>query len=181
MARRRYRDFGDLPVGLDAFLPSAVGGGACMGTALLLRGLVSKYAKTETGAIKTDSEGKPIENWGFKYAGLIGAGVGILGSMVLAPFKGWGYAISGGLTSLFTGLTANLYDVVVPEEEQSATAGMGYLIARKAPMGQPFLGRGRSRLGYMVSSPSNPALPENVTAFPQDVLREINMKAFGGK
>ena len=181
--RRYYRGYGDLPVGMDAFLPSLVGGGGAMGTTLILRGLVPQYKKDEAGNIKTDEEGKPVENFAFKYAGLIGGGVGALGSVVLGPFKGWGYAISGGLTAMFTGLTSTLYNAVVPKEEEAGAGASGYryMVSRRSPYGQPVLYRGGSRLGYMVGTPVDKKLPENVTAFPSTSFTEVNMRAFGGK
>lgn len=185
MARRRKRfaDLGKIPVSLDAFLPPLVGGGATMGTTLLLRGVVGQYKKDDQGNVKLDEQGKPIENVAFKYAGLFGAIPGVVLSAVLGPFTGWGSAISSALTSIFTGLTAQLYNTVpselhiekLPEQK----SGYGVMFVRK-PVAQI---RAPERLGYkaLITEPVKKELPENVSVFPPKYVRTVNASAWGGR
>jgi hypothetical protein len=191
MARRkRYTRKGSIGVGLDAFLPPAVGGTAAMGTTLMLRGFVKPYQRDEDEAIQYDEAGKAKENFAFKHAGLIGAGAGIVGSAVLGPFRGWGSALSGAITAALTGVTSELYNAVVPAERRPLPplTGYGFQIARRSPygqLGQPFVyDRGGARLGYgqsMYNRPAPASLPENVTAFPAAYGQKVNAAAFGGR
>lgn len=189
--RRYYRGYGDIGIGLDAFLPPLVGGGTAMGTTLLLRGFVPRWKKEGENGAYVFEEGKPVQHWAHEYAGLIGMGAGLIASVVLGPFKGWGSAISGGITALLAGGTAQLYESVVKEEERLAPPVTGYraMVARPAPFGQPYPWRGGARLGYQrqgyrqlqAARPADPSYPENVTAFPADYQNRINYAAFGGR
>jgi len=181
--RRYYRGFGNINVTLDAFLPPAVGGGLTLGTTLILRAFVPQFSKDAAGAFKIDEKGNPVEHWAFKYAGIIGTAAGIAGSVILGPFRGWGSAISGGVTALLAGLSAQLYNTVVQKNELTgATQGLGFMVARRSPYAQPAIYRG-SRMGYnqlQQSYAQNPQLPENVSAFPSDYAQTVNKRAFGG-
>lgn len=175
MARRRRRHYGNFGsiTSMDVWLPPLVGGGLAMGGTLILRAFVPEY-----------KEGVPVteenKNWAFKYAGVIGAGIGVLGSVVLGPFRGWGAAVAGGINAVLTGLNGQLYDTVVPKPESAAA---GYMVARRSPFGLPYPrgGRRASLGGFMASQPINASLPENVSRFPAESAAAVNMGAFGGR
>lgn len=79
---------------LDTFLGPAVGGGAALGVSLLTRAF------------------SPPESRVGDYAGLIGAGAGILLNVPVGFLRGWNTAIAGMMTALLTGLNCYLTTVV---------------------------------------------------------------------
>ena len=185
MAKRK-RGYGKVKITLDSVLGPAVGGTAAMGTALILRGFVNPY-KMENEIPVMEADGiTPVKNWAFQYAGLLGMGAGLVGSAILGPFRGWGVALTGGIAAVLGGLTAQLYNTVVPEENKG---GIGIMVARRAPYGQMVYDRGQAKLSFanrgygqqMFAQQANPAFPENVTAFPQDYVKSVNRRAFGGQ
>jgi len=148
-----FSGFGNLDIGMDAFLPPLVGGGTTLGTALLLRAFVDPQVKGANDMPEMESDGTtPKVHWAFEYAGVIGAGAGVLTSAILGPFQGWGSAVAGGLTALLAGMTAQFYNKVVPEKRddqmirsQFAWRGLGNPMGLLAPQvwggGGPVAGR----------------------------------------
>ncbi len=164
-------------ISIDSALAPLVGGGVATGTTLLLRGFVPPIPE---GSEYTVEE----PHWAFKYAGLLGGAAGILGSLALGYFRGWGEAVTGGICAGMAAANAQLYNTVVAEENRSSY--MGYMVSRPAAYGQPAiygrtrrLGR-RGLRGFMVNRAVAGELPENVTAFPNAAIAGVNMKAFGG-
>lgn len=184
MRRRSFRGFDALPVSLDAFLPPLVGGGAAMGTALIIRGVVKPYQLMEDGKtikMSTETVPKPLRNSLFKYSGLIGAGVGVLGSCILGPFKGWGSAIAGSITAVATGLTLQLADTILGEDAKAqykAQNPYALMVARRNLQALPYVRQRAYAQNLVNMGPNNPQLPENVTVFPK--AQAVNMRAFGG-
>jgi len=172
--RRRYGNFGEI-TSMDVWLPPLVGGGLAMGGTLILRAFVPEYKE---GAPVTEEN----KNWAFKYAGVLGAGIGIVGSVILGPFRGWGAAMAGGINAVLTGLNGQLYDTVVPAPT-AAAAGYGYMVARRPAFGLPYPRSGRRTQlgGFMATAPVNASLPENQTRFGVGEQAAVNMGAFGGR
>lgn len=195
-----YSGFGALGVGMDAILPPAVGGGTAVGTSLLLRAFVDPEVKGN-GSVETDPDtGLPKVHWAFKYAGLLGAAAGIGTSVILGFFQGWGSAVAGGITALSTGLGAQFYNSVVPEEanevkrrEKYAWRGYGkpYGLVAMQPRGggqtqlmQPggrMAGRGFGMIGASPSQARNFLVAgRGVQSMPNEVLKQVNAAAWGG-
>jgi hypothetical protein len=180
---------GKMKMGLGVMLPPLVGGTGTLGTALLLRAFV-KPVKTDaaTGAVVTDDKGQPkISPW-FKYAGLFGAGVGTISSIILGPFMGWGATLSGVLTSLMAGGTAQLTNMVVPKEFQQYR-GLGLVAMNPRHYGRypqhmrsPMVTSGMGNLGAIAATPVQrkylkPGRGPN--SMPAEVLQQMNPGAFG--
>jgi hypothetical protein len=171
----------------------------------MLRAFVDPEVKDEAGIIKQDKDGNPVIHWAFKYAGLIGAGVGMGLSGLLAAFgMGWGSAVIGGIGALGTGLASQFYNSVVPAEsgdpavkrrELYAWRGYGrspYGLVALQPRGggeatlmQPtgFM-RGTSGYGMIGAEPSMArnflVAGRGVQSMPSAVLRQVNAAAWGG-
>lgn len=164
MAKKKV-NFGDM-------LPPLVGGGTATGTTLILRGFVPPYPENYEGE-------EP--HWAFKYAGVLGGVAGVAASVALGFFRGWGEAATGSVVAALAAANAQLYNQVVPEENQ---AYRGYMVARPSAYAQPAIyGRTRRRRGLrgvMVGHNVDKALPENVSSFPTASVAAVNMKAFGG-
>lgn len=204
-----YSGLGALDVNLDSLLPPAVGGGAALGTTLMLRGIIDPMVKDESGGIAyEDDQTTPKVHWAFKYAGLLGAGAGVLASAVLGfAGMGWGSTAIGAVSALTTGMSAQFYNSVVKAEvgegadmvkrrEMYAWRGYG-----RNPYGlvalQPRGGNGAATLmeptGYMRGTQgygmigASPSQARNflvagrgVQSMPTDVLRQVNAAAWGG-
>jgi len=193
-----FSGFGRLGIGMDAFMPPLLGGGAATATALILRGAVDPFAKDEAGQTKLDEKGVPVLSFAFKNAGYLGAGAGVLVSGIYGAFwGGWGSAISGGITALAAGLTAQFFNSVMKEENKlAAQPYLGYglpLGAMYAPQRRNYgrfgaarvaLGRGMRGYGAIGATPVQRrfALPgRGIQSMPQAVLANINTAAFGGR
>lgn len=205
-----FSGFGKLGVGMDAFLPPLVGGGAALGTSLLLRAFVDPQVKGEGGAPEMEADGSPKVHWAFKYAGLLGAGAGILTSAILGPFQGWGSTVAGAVCASMAGLTAQFYNKVVPEKVDSTMIRSQYAwrgLGKYAPYGmiaaqprqfgpangmqgygqgmQGMQGYGQGGQGYgMIGATPTPrrfVTPGRGTqSMPASVLAQVNPAAFGG-
>lgn len=187
-----YSGFGALDIGLDAFLPPMVGGGTALATSALLRAFVDPEVKEDDVLVMEEDGVTPKQHWAFKYAGLVGAGGGVLTSAVLGPFMGWGAAAAGALTSLFAGGAAQLYNTVVPEERQGYRGYGRYGLVAMQPRyyGQP--GRfpvthspvyGKAGYGAVGALPTQRrfALPgRGAQGIPESVRSVVNKSAFGG-
>lgn len=186
MARRKF--FGNLGIGMDSILPGTVGGGATLGTALLLKAFVPQFVmKKDVAGVEAveTKDGKPVESFWFKNASLVGMGVGILGSIVVGYYKGWGSAAAGSIAAIAAGATAQFADGVAPTRDPVT----GKVVTLSA---YPYMYRGGSHIAYglmtarknpygnLMSRPAAPSLPENVTALGTRFMSNVNTRAFGG-
>jgi hypothetical protein len=106
---------------LNAVLGPAVGGGAALGVTLLTRAFTKPGSKVG------------------QYAGLIGAGAGMVLSVPIGFLRGWNTAIAGMITAALTGLTCYLSTVVAPKVEiaelPAGMEGYGMIIGSPIPDG----------------------------------------------
>jgi hypothetical protein len=105
---------------LNAVLGPAVGGGAALGVTLLTRAFTKPGSKVG------------------QYAGLIGAGAGMVLSVPIGFLRGWNTAIAGMITAALTGLNCYLSTLVTPKmamaELPAGTAeGYGMIIGSPIP------------------------------------------------
>jgi len=192
---RIYSGYGKVKVSLGIMLPALVGGTGALGSTLLMRAFVPPEKKDESGnAIIED--GKPKLNPFWKYAGLIGGGIGVVASCILGPFQGWGAAVAGGITAAMAGLTAQFANMVVPEEKRHlAQYGRRYGAVTSIPardrtarvnvmsgLGRKGLGSGQGNgfgLVYAQETGGQQAGRTPGGFMPEAVTAQANMAAFG--
>jgi hypothetical protein len=180
-----YSGYGKVKVSLGIMLPSLVGGTGTLGATLLMRAFVPPEKKDESGNPIVEN-GVPKLNLFWKYAGLFGAGVGVLASLILGPFQGWGAAVAGGLTAAMAGLTAQFTNMVVPKEKRHlAQYGrrLGAVAAtptRRGPRVNVMSGmRGTRGLGLVASQPKVGQPGRTGMFMPAEVTSQVNQSAYG--
>lgn len=142
---------------LNAVLGPAVGGGAALGVTLLTRAFT-----------KPDSKVGP-------YAGLIGAGAGMLLSVPVGFLRGWNTAIAGMITAAMTGFNVWLASLVTPKPEMplmpAGTEGYGMIV------GSPLNGYGQA----IIPSEVDGIVSEDVTSGYGDIAAsDPNVEVFSG-
>jgi hypothetical protein len=180
-----YSGYGKVKVSLGIMLPSLVGGTGALGSTLLLRAFVPPEKKDDAGNPVLEN-GIPKLNVFWKYAGLFGAGVGVLASLILGPFQGWGAAVAGGLTSAMAGLTAQFANMVVPKDKRSLVQygrrRLGAVAATPVRQGQRvsvMSGMGRRGMG-LIASQAKVGQPGRTGMFmPAEVMSQVNQSAYG--
>jgi hypothetical protein len=180
-----YSGYGKVKVSLGMMLPSLVGGTGTLGATLLMRAFVPPEKKDDAGNPIVEN-GVPKLNVFWKYAGLFGAGVGVLASMILGPFQGWGAAVAGGLTAAMAGLTAQFANMVVPKDKRHlAQYGrrLGAVAAtpvRRGPRVNVMSGMGNPRgLGLVASQPKVGQPGRTGMFMPAEVTSQVNTSAYG--
>jgi hypothetical protein len=189
------KNAGKVKVSLGIMLPALVGGSGALGGTLLLRALVPPEKKDENGnPILENNVPKLSPFW--KYAGLIGGGLGVLASCFLGPFQGWGATVAGAITATMTGLTAQFVNMVVPKDQRSLAQygrryrGLGAAAPIPARAGggrmsvMSGLGRGSGMgkgygLVYAQDSGGNQTGRTPGGFIPQTVIDQVNMDSFG--
>lgn len=181
-----YSGYGKVKVSLGMMLPSLVGGTGTLGATLLMRAFVPPEKKDDAGTPIME-DGVPKLNVFWKYAGLFGAGVGVLASMILGPFQGWGAAVAGSLTAAMAGLTAQFANMVVPKEKRHlAEYGrrLGAVATTPVRRGQRVsvmsgMGAGGRGMG-LISAQAKVGQPGRTGMFmPPEVIQQVNQGAYG--
>jgi len=193
---RIYSGYGrakKMPISLAGLLPPLVGGTGALGSTLLMRAFIPAVKKDDTGAVIVDKEGNVKLSPFFQYAGLFGAGVGVLASLVLGPFQGWGASLAGALTAVMAGATAQFTNMVVPKDMKQYR-GLGKVVAfphtrQGARQMGPVAGMGKARrftamsgtrgLGLVAVTPADGQPGRTPNFMPQSVIAAANMGAFG--
>ncbi len=118
--------------------------------------------------------------------------MGVLASLILGPFQGWGAAVAGAITAGMAGLTAQFANMVVPKEVRHLAQygrryrGLGATRAIAARNGgsrvsvMSGLGRGKG-MGLVYAQDSNGMQTGRTPGgfIPESVLAQANMGAFG--
>jgi len=180
-----YSGYGKVKVSLGIMLPSLVGGTGTLGATLLMRAFVPPEKKDDAGNPVMEN-GVPKLNVFWKYAGLFGAGVGVLASMILGPFQGWGAAVAGGLTAAMAGLTAQFTNMVVPKEKRHLAqygrmrrlGAVATTPTRRGSRVSVMSGMGRG-MGMIASQPKVGQPGRTGMFFPAEVTSQVNQSAYG--
>jgi hypothetical protein len=180
-----YSGYGKVKVSLGMMLPSLVGGTGTLGATLLMRAFVPPEKKDDAGN-PIVKDGVPQLSVFWKYAGLFGAGVGVLASMILGPFQGWGAAVAGSLTAVMAGCTAQFANMVVPKDKRHLAqygrrlGAVATTPVRRGPRVNVMSGMGSPRGLGLVASQAKVGQPGRTGMFmPPEVIQQVNAGAYG--
>lgn len=145
------------PFDINAVLGPAVGGGAALGVTLLTRAFTKPGSKVG------------------EYAGVIGAGAGMLLSVPVGFLRGWNTAIAGMVTAALTGFNVWLATLVSPKMEMPAmlpngTEGYGMIV------GSPLEGYGQA----IIPSELNGIVAEDVAGYGEIAASDPSIEVFSG-
>lgn len=183
-----YSSYGKLNLTLGSVLPPLVGGAGALGATLLLRAFVPPDSKDASG-VPIVENGKPKLNPFWKYAGLMGGGIGAVASLILGPFMGWGASLVGVVTSVAAGATAQFVNAVVPEDKRMLAqyGRYGMVFAKPRPHYQGLGARspkfltGMRGMGQVAATEmtGRKYYKPGREGMSPEVLNAVNMTAFG--